>query len=812
MSSNNISLCSTCVAIDFEDLFYSHPNDLGLGDSTRRAQPTLPCLGTLQEILDRAETCQFCKLVTDAYKERFKRAPLGSSEQSDSEDTIEARDEIEEYGLCLTFHDEPIKCYLEQRTFTLEMDYLHDYSDESDVDSAVGREGVGRLSLKLEPRPWMSATAQPIRLQAIWPNGTPDTKEANSTGRYMSWEGTGRLVDSLVDLSIPRSWIRQCEEIHGGLCSEPKWLSDNDNGWPEKCRVIDVEDGRIVDLLLTMRYVALSYVWGLSEKSIELRSERRLTRDNLSRLQQHNSLDQIPIPQTIRDAMDVVKATGERFLWVDALCIVQDDPEDLSHQTGRMDLIYSKALFTIVAACGSGSESGLAGLPSSPRDIFQRQVKVSSSGLHIMPCLTLSEGDTLESSKWNTRGWTFQERLLSRRALIFTNSQIYWCCEGRTWDEESLLDAPGSTIMATAHEFGCYDEWESIEAKFSEEIYSTYITQFSTREFTYPSDALPAFLGIIQRYEHLNKQKLHWGLRTIRFDQSLVWRYGRFRRREMYTYISNDSVARSVPYPSWSWLGWTGFIGGGDSYWLQEVYEKMDNGRSILTFYSLMSDGSVLPIEQSVSVSKMGVSSKRDDDTLREESNETLSSEVSECSVLKWKGDTTVSGPIKMENVLLSSEFESLDINSDEISQSQIPYDTGRLVFWTSHTRAQIYIDTDDQPHIEARGQAIELNVHLATEAKHTRRYFPNKIMAKDPEKKRNSNEINALIPRHTVDLIIISRSFRSNDGMEARNLNFFVVEERVPGSGVWGRIGLGVIGEEEWDKLELDWRLMVLE
>ncbi|KAM0329667.1 hypothetical protein ACHAPQ_006680 [Fusarium lateritium] len=812
MSSNNLSLCPTCAAIDFEDLFYSHPDDLGPVGSAPRTQHALPCLGTLREIVDRTETCQFCRLVIDVHKERFKRASLCSSELSESEDTIEARDEIEEYGLCLTFHDEPIKCYLEQRPFTLEMDYLNDDSDESDVDSALGKEGVGRLSLKLEPRPWMSATAQPIRLQAIWPDGIPDTKETDSTGRYMSWEGTGRPVGSLVDLSIPRNWIRQCEEVHGGLCSKPKWLSDNDNEWPVKCRVIDVEDGRIVDLVLTMRYVALSYVWGLSEKAIELRSERRLTRDNLSRLRQPNSLDQMPIPQTIRDAMAVVKATGERYLWVDALCIVQDDPEDLSQQTGRMDLIYSKALFTIVAACGSDSESGLAGLPSSPRDIFQRQVKISPSGLHIMPCLTLSEGDSLESSKWNTRGWTFQERLLSRRALIFTNSQIYWCCEGRTWDEESLLDAQGATIVATAQEFGCYDEWESIEAKFSEEIYSTYITQFSKRQFTFPSDALPAFLGIIHRYEHLNKQKLHWGLRTIRFDQSLMWRYGHGRRREMYTYISNDSVARSVPYPSWSWLAWTGFIAGGDSYWLREVYEKMDNGRSILTFYSLMSDGSVAPIEQSVLTSEMGVSSKTDDDTPRKESDEALASEVPECSGLKWKGDTLVSGPIRMEDVWVSSELESLDTISDEASQSQISYDTGRLVFWTSHTRAQIYIDTDDQSHIETQGQPVKLNVHLAREAMHTRRYFPDKTVAADPGMKKSLSETNALIPRHKVDLIIISRWFGFNDGMETRKLNFFVVEERVPGSGVWGRIGFGVIEEEEWEKLELDWRMVILE
>ncbi|KAG5750738.1 hypothetical protein H9Q70_006602 [Fusarium xylarioides] len=307
MSENAPKLCSACAAINFDKLFFSDPAPF---NPSHRPPPD-PCLGTLQEILDRSEECDVCNLIIEAHRQRYIRAPYGCSANHPyfrSEvpgEEPEIHEEVKTHGLRLTVNKEPIKCFLESRNFS---------SDRILLNTRHG----------LDPE-------------------------------------TGG------------------EDQHGQECQKPKWLSDSDTEWPERCRVIDIKEHRIVDLLPTMRYVALSYVWGSSEKARQSRFERQLTRENLSRLQQPNSLSDIYLPQTITDAMHVTEQVGERFLWVDALCIVQDDPADLGHQTARMDLIYSKALFTILAACGEDSTSGLAGLPSNPRDVFQRQVKVSSS-------------------------------------------------------------------------------------------------------------------------------------------------------------------------------------------------------------------------------------------------------------------------------------------------------------------------------------------------------------------------------------------------------------------------------------------------
>ncbi|KAF5539808.1 tol [Fusarium phyllophilum] len=791
MSENAPRLCSACAAINFDKLFFPDPAPF---NPSHRPPPD-PCLGTLQEILDRSEECDVCNLIIEAHRQRYIRAPYGySTNHPDFRSEVpgeepEIHEEVMAHGLRLTVNKEPIRCFLESRNFSSDRILLN---SGRGLDPETG--GVNRVLLRLEPCPWMAILANSITLQAVWPS-----KENQTTSNGIRLDGTGRMIGSLLDLSIPQRWIKQCEDQHGEECQRPKWLSDSDTEWPERCRVIDVKEHRIVDLLPTMRYVALSYVWGSSEKARQSRFERRLTRENLSRLQQPNSLSEIYLPQAIKDAMHVTEQVGERFLWVDALCIVQDDPADLGRQTARMDLIYSKALFTILAACGEDSTSGLARLPSNPRDVFQRQVKVSSSGLHIMPLVTLSEEDTLQFSTWNTRGWTFQERLLSRRSLIFTNKQVYWCCDGTTWEEESLLDIPGSTAFARSYSFGCYDEWDDNEAKFSLDSFDQYITQFSERKFTYASDVLPAFLGIIRRFEHLNNEKIHWGLNASTFDQALTWKYGQNRRDETYTYVSGG-LTRSVPYPSWSWLGWTGFIGGSSSLRIGEDYSKRGVGemKSLLAFYSLMSDGSVSLIK--------GTSLRRVNDYGKE-----YVAVSTEKSSHDWIGDAKVVGPIKTDHISLASESEELSVDQPE------PYDTGRIVFWTSHANISIQITHRDGIHMETSNGLVKIDLKLSSPfmKKSYCRFEDALNESSDPAESKVMNFLRRkpVATNHTISLIIISRYYGFYEGDdEVVKLNVMAVEEEVPGSGVWSRIGLGVIEEEDWVKLDIDWRMAILE
>ncbi|KAM0426361.1 hypothetical protein ACHAPT_008402 [Fusarium lateritium] len=591
--------------------------------------------------------------------------------------------------------------------------------------------------------------------------------------------GSGRQVHELLDIPLVQGWLHKCENEHGDKCSNPAWLGGSDDNWLETCRAIDVKERRIVNLPPQSRYIALSYVWGSCNQTPEQCSQRRLTVGNFSRLAQANGLDAVSLPKTVEDAIELTAKMGERYLWVDALCIIQDDIKDLSYQTSRMDQVYSRAVFTIIAACGDDSEAGLAGLPGRERDILKRSVRVSPGGLNIAPTAGLFVNAPLELSTWNSRGWTFQERLLSKRVLVFTSWQVFWLCEVATWDEEAILELPEPRVRVQPQSFGCNDEWDDGYPKFSKDALDTYITQFCMREFTFPADVLPAFLGVIRRYEHLNKEKIHWGLPTERFDQALVWKHGTERLEEKYRVVSGDSQLHEVSYPSWSWLGWTGFIS--PSHYNEYLAEKMANGElgPELVFYSLMSDGDVELVggaKQPVACDKPG---------------------------LKWKGETVVKGPVIVENSIVS-RMRDIVISGEEATNppAKAPtYDTGRLVFWTSHASVKARAGEEKLP-IEVEGQELELKASFSRSSRASLRQSReegDESSPGQPEGKPN------------VDLIFISRFYEIAQSEETGKLNVMIVEQEVPGSEVWSRLGMAVIEETDWIRLEPRWEMVIL-
>jgi len=153
-------------------------------------------------------------------------------------------------------------------------------------------------------------------------------------------------------------WLDTCEYDHGETCkAEPR------QGEDIRILLIDVVDKRLVSGSSTCRYLALSYVWGDV-------SMLRMLKSTLKKYSVAGSLDpQNPdIPKTISDAMYLVFALGERYLWIDSLCIVQDDTEQKHYYISRMDVIYSNAVATIVALSGKDANAGLPGIrPGSRR-------------------------------------------------------------------------------------------------------------------------------------------------------------------------------------------------------------------------------------------------------------------------------------------------------------------------------------------------------------------------------------------------------------------------------------------------------------
>jgi len=124
----------------------------------------------------------------------------------------------------------------------------------------------------------------------------------------------------------------------------------------------------VVDAPQLARYLALSYVWGEAQGKC-----LNATKSNIFLLKQEGSLGGSSLGAslsfTINDAIRVCWDLDERYLWVDSLCIIQDDPEDKEKQIGMMEDIYSSTGMTLAAAEGEDAESGLPGVNHWPRDV-----------------------------------------------------------------------------------------------------------------------------------------------------------------------------------------------------------------------------------------------------------------------------------------------------------------------------------------------------------------------------------------------------------------------------------------------------------
>ncbi|KAG8533921.1 uncharacterized protein KY384_001662 [Bacidia gigantensis] len=208
-----------------------------------------------------------------------------------------------------------------------------------------------------------------------------------------------------IKYSLVKKWYNDCND---GLCG-PNLDQSHGRQLPERFRLINVESDCIVSSIQQPRYVALSYVWGVASA---LRNEKDTQKD----LEEKGSLSAraTDVPNAIKDAISLTKLLGEHYLWVDSLCVIQDDPEDQAQQIAAMDLIYSSAVLTIAAASGDTADAYLAGMPSNPRTFCQHIEKIQDIYLANRPA---DFSQAINKSVWNSRAWTLQERLLSPRVL-----------------------------------------------------------------------------------------------------------------------------------------------------------------------------------------------------------------------------------------------------------------------------------------------------------------------------------------------------------------------------------------------------------
>jgi hypothetical protein len=208
------------------------------------------------------------------------------------------------------------------------------------------------------------------------------------------------------DFDRMKTWLSVCKSLHSQSCQVDDVIR------PSGLKLIDCVTKRIVTAKPEDGYFALSYVWGAAKKSSPCWSS-------------HDGGIILPgtVSRVIEDTIMVVRSLNGRYLWVDQFCIDQENSQERHIQISNMDKIYEGAIATIVAASGDGANSGLPGV--SCRRLRQPRFKVGNMVLaSTLPQVSFP----LTASTWATRAWTYQEAVISRRCLFFTDYQVYFSC------------------------------------------------------------------------------------------------------------------------------------------------------------------------------------------------------------------------------------------------------------------------------------------------------------------------------------------------------------------------------------------------
>lgn len=275
-----------------------------------------------------------------------------------------------------------------------------------------------------------------------------------------------------------RFWIKDCVENHPG-CSTP--ASD----FPT--RLIDVgiapDDSPRLQIMRGSagQYAALSHCWGGNIPC-------KMMTDNLKAYQ--DALPMHDLPRNFLDAIRLTREIGLRYLWIDAMCIIQDSIEDWTAEAARMASVYSNARVTISALDSPGSTHGFL-VPRSHKRVNLGQGFVFSE--HPLDYYQAIEGGLL-----NTRGWCMQEWALSKFMLYIGREQMYWECPTITAREDGIPH--DAYYMAAPMGFEKARKTLSLGRPTSMRDWYTIVTEFNTRDLTFGSDKLPALAGVASRF------------------------------------------------------------------------------------------------------------------------------------------------------------------------------------------------------------------------------------------------------------------------------------------------------------------------
>ncbi|KAI0869859.1 heterokaryon incompatibility protein-domain-containing protein [Hypoxylon argillaceum] len=374
-----------------------------------------------------------------------------------------------------------------------------------------------------------------------------------------------------------RQWLKACCKKHSACESSKKS--------PLPTRVIDVS-GEILRLIDTRaeglehgKYVTLSYCWG---------GPQPVTTTKASLEQHLRGLSADDLPQTINDAITVTRALRVKYIWIDAICIVQDDPRDKIVEISRMTDIYNRSYVTISASTASTCHDGFL----QPRKLEKTPIRLRAEYSRHKKGSVLLVADPAADEPIHKRGWTMQEHLLAPRLLMFgALCMEFRCLTGNERDGGTalpfnvqregmpMMEGRVASVLYAAKYGGAADARRKNSLKRNTFLYRTglmslalritgeqderqrilieqwanIVEAYTQRGLGFLEDRLNAISGIAQKMHRADLGEYLGGIFSYALLPQLMW-----ARAEGQIPLSRPSQGYRAP--SWSWASIDGQV------------------------------------------------------------------------------------------------------------------------------------------------------------------------------------------------------------------------------------------------------------
>ena len=409
------------------------------------------------------------------------------------------------------------------------------------------------------PRPWRTITAKPIQAHAQLP----------------------------ATFGVLNQWLLDCINHHPHCRkTEPADLPRRliDVGPPDGTRSPRLYVREEWSVTQCSGYSILSHCWGTSHP--ESSDFLRLSHQNMKLMQY--KIDFGRLPKNFQDAIVITRALGLRYLWIDALCILQDSPDDWASEASKMAQYYSGSEICIAATASPHAQHGIL----RPRIVGSASARLAGEGeglsvrsladdvLSLIPYKYIdfrADRQPISYQPLNSRSWTFQERLLARRIVHYTEQQMIWQCqkclvgedgqvgEDVDWSPKTAMVPFELTILPPLREITAANENEhgrdpdfklrapvkghtgvkySLDEALGDMGWFKLVDEYTKRSLTYPSDLLPALSALASEVQKLTKATYVAGLWTVDGQISL---------RSLLWFSAKKNARANNGSPSWAW-------------------------------------------------------------------------------------------------------------------------------------------------------------------------------------------------------------------------------------------------------------------